>query len=103
MVSIMDCEQKSAICDSRQIKVQSAISHRAVDLQIIGDNASPCISPDSLIDLDLSRKTMKLDLKNHEDADNDRYPLEEIRSPKSPKSPLSNSSEYCFLLNLIFF
>lgn len=90
MVSMMDLEPKNEICDSRPGLVQSAISHRAVDLDII---PTPVASP---VDCELAKRVLRLQLQHSRvekcsiDDDEKSFSLD----LKSPKSPLSNSSKY---------
>lgn len=90
MVSIMDFETKNELCDNRPSLVQSAISHRAVDLEII--TPPPQIGT---VDSELAKRTLKLELSKRlekgsmDDDDEKSYSLD----LKSPKSPLSNSSK----------
>lgn len=102
MVSTTDNQNSDLCSDSnRSNLVQSAISHSAIDLEIIGEQTSP-VNNKNLIDCELARKALKLDFTHREekgsiDTEDEKSGNSTTLSKadlKSPKSPLSNSSAF---------
>lgn len=102
MVTIMDLEPTNAICDGRPNLVQSAISQRAVDLEIMSTAASTTTMARQ-IDAELSKKVLKLELKHPRAAEKGSIDEadEKCFGLKSPKSPMSTSSEFFFHMGKI--
>lgn len=84
MVSTMDLVETTPTHHNQS--TQSAISQSSIDLQIpAGDRNSPS-------DLELIKRTMKLELKHHHNSRSKEEPvLEFVRSPKSPPTNTNHS------------
>lgn len=98
MVSNMNIEPKAEICDSnRPILQHSAISHSSIEFQMNNQNVDDQIN---VMDTnELSKKMLKLELNQRNDAEKGSIDLEDEKGAKlpdikSPKSPLSNSSKF---------
>lgn len=93
----MNIEPRAEICDSnRPALTNSAISQATIECQLNEQN-------NGMVDADeLTKKVLKLDLTKRSDTEKGSFDSDEkadLDEIKSPKSPLTNLSE---LLNLIF-
>lgn len=106
----MNIDPKAEICDSnRSILQHSAISHSSIEFQMNNQNGDDQIS---VMDTnELSKKMLKLELNQRNDAEKGSIDLEDEKEAKlpdikSPKSPLSNSSKcpkHISILQLVFY
>lgn len=93
----MNIESKGEICDSnRSILQHSAISHSSIEFQMNNQNRDDQVNV--MDTTELSKKMLKLELNQRNDAEKGSIDLEDEKDAKlpdikSPKSPLSNSSK----------
>lgn len=97
----MNIEPKAEICDSNR-----PISHSSIEFHVNNQSVDDQIN---VMDTnELSKKILKLELNQRNDAEKGSIDLEDEKGAilpdiKSPKSPLSNSSKFCcrpFILHI---